>query len=97
MLNKLDELERHPIWYVRTSTNCVLLQHCKTEDGCEGVTDCEAYFLQNFKDDLLDLPTFSRYTGQPPEQKSYVLKKYRDPTFDVVGEVMKKQHLKLRE
>ena len=91
MLNQLDELERHPIFYVRTFVTCVLLQSCKTEDNSEGVIDCEAYFLQDFKDDLLDLPTISRYTGRPPEQRSYVLRKDRDPAFDFVGEV-KKQH-----
>ena len=85
MLNQLDELEQHPNFYVRSLVSCVLLQ---PEEKHEHVIDCEAYFLQDFKDELLDLPTISRYTGQPPEQ-SYVFRKDRDPTFDVKGEVKK--------
>ena len=71
MLVHLDELENHPVFYTRTITNCSLVNPSSDQEEAGSVMDCEVYFLEDFKHELLQLPTFSSYTGQPPEQKPF--------------------------
>jgi len=62
MLHRLDELERHPVVYVRTDIDCLLVT-----DGSEQLLSdatlikCQVYFLPDFKPTLLDLPYISNY------------------------------------
>ena len=56
MLNCLDQLECHPVVYVRTDINCLLVtdssEHCLSDAT---ITKCQVYFLPDFKPTLLDL------------------------------------------
>ena len=70
MLVHLDDLEQYPVFYTRTPTKCSLVT--PSNSGETGhVLDCEAYFLEDFKSELLQLPMLSSYTGEPPEQKPF--------------------------
>ena len=57
MMKRIDELERHPDWYRRTQTQCVL------QDSDE-IVDCEVYFRHKDYTDLLQQPTITDYRLQ---------------------------------
>ena len=62
MLNRLDQLECHPVVYVRTDITCILV----TDSSEHLLSDatmmkCQVYFLPDFKPTLLDLPYISDY------------------------------------
>ena len=64
MLEVLDRLERHPTWYIRTQTQCILKTTC-TSDGLspseDNVVDCEVYIFKDPEPELYSLPYVSCY------------------------------------
>lgn len=77
MLVALDVLEEHPDYYTRAPVQC-LLTECEKEARVEQLLDCEAYFLFNYKKELLSLPMLSRYDSYAPGQKPYCPVESRD-------------------
>jgi hypothetical protein len=67
MLDSLDDLESHPKGYTRTPIQCISLD----EKSKDKTLDCEAYFLTDFKNHLLDLPFLKSYTSHPSEPVCY--------------------------
>lgn len=77
MLKVLDELEKHPLFYKRTTVSCVLDQSTTTnldaaESTTKSVVTCEAYVMHNFRPDLLTLPHLSSYADDPERPYVYV-------------------------
>lgn len=79
MLVFLDDFEQCPLFYSRSPTKCSLVNPSNSGEAGR-VLDCEVYFLEDFKKELLQLPTFGSYTGKPPEQKPFV---YKDDRVDI--------------
>jgi len=59
MLSRLDQLEGHPVIYLRTDIDCLLLTADSKLDATK--VKCQIYFLTDFKPSLLDLPFISDY------------------------------------
>lgn len=66
ILNVLDKLEDHPTFYTRTHTQCAM------EEKEEEPVDCEAYFIFNFRDELLSLPVMECYEDKALGWKPYI-------------------------
>ncbi|XP_063977204.1 putative gamma-glutamylcyclotransferase CG2811 isoform X2 [Diachasmimorpha longicaudata] len=66
MMDKLDELEEHPSFYVRTEEDIIMARDKKDVNieqiGC--VTKAWTYFLPKFKSNLLQLPMYSSYASE---------------------------------
>ncbi|XP_015121544.1 putative gamma-glutamylcyclotransferase CG2811 [Diachasma alloeum] len=73
MMDKLDELEKHPSFYVRTEEDIIMARDKKDVNiekiGC--VTKAWTYFLPKFKSNLLELPMYSSYTSEGPHGLKY--------------------------
>lgn len=85
MLQCLDKLENCPDTYSRRTTQCVLLD----AQNKETVVDCEAYFLHDFKKELLSLPHLSSYDSRSPDQLPYVQRENRDYQESLHNQVKK--------
>ena len=84
MLVALDKLEDHPDYYTRESVQCVLTE-CEVRARVGEALQCEAYFLFNYKKELLTLPMLSSYDSYAPGQKPYIALESRDsPSKDEV-------------
>ena len=75
-LQTMDELERHPAWYTRT-TLLVSLQSSQDDP-----VECDAYLMKNFRQDLLTSETFLADYRDTLERR-YVLPKDR-PTGVII-------------
>lgn len=64
MLRNLDDLEGHPDLYTRLRTNCQI-----TDDGT--IVECEAYFMRDFKDALLQWPFLACYDPKGSDLAGY--------------------------
>ena len=80
MLNRLDQLECHPVVYVRTDINCLLVtdssERCLSDAT---MTKCQVYFLPDFKPSLLDLPYIIDYRDSV--EKPYLSAKDRSTSL----------------
>jgi len=85
MLQCLDKLENCPHTYIRRSIQCERLD--PSNKGA--VIDCEAYFVHNFKEELLSLPHLSSYDSRSPDQKPYVHGEDRDYDDSLHSQVKK--------
>ncbi|XP_046403196.1 gamma-glutamylaminecyclotransferase [Ischnura elegans] len=61
MLEKLDELEDHPNWYIREIDDIQILNSDLSDSSAQSTMKCWVYFLKTFRPDLLELPTFPCY------------------------------------
>ncbi|XP_032455346.1 putative gamma-glutamylcyclotransferase CG2811 isoform X2 [Nasonia vitripennis] len=69
MLTKLDELEEHPEFYVRTEEDVLLAPENEIKSGATFEKAGEAtkawiYILPNFRESLLDLPMYESYSSE---------------------------------
>ena len=69
MLQVLDVLEEHPQIYRRREVQCILDESKTNKDD---VVTCQAYFLYDFRPELLSLPHLSSYadTSDKPFDRS---------------------------
>jgi len=80
MLNRLDQLECHPVVYVRTDIDCLLITDSSEQYLSDTtITKCQVYFLPDFKPTLLDLPYISNYRDSV--EKPYLSAKDRSTSL----------------
>ena len=94
MLDRLDQLEDHPNLYQRLPVQCVLLEEGQGQWAGRRVgevVDTEAYFLTDYREELLQLSHMASYANTPLGEAHYCLRHERDAGVEFYGEV-KKQH-----
>lgn len=94
MLDRLDQLEDHPNLYQRMAVECVLLGEGQGQWAGRGVGEVvstEAYFLMDYREELLKLPYIANYEDTPSGTGRYCPKDERETAAELYGEV-KKQH-----
>ena len=94
MLDRLDQLEDHPNLYQRLPVQCVLLEEGQGQWAGRRVgevVDTEAYFLTDYREELLQLPHMASYVNTPLGEAHYCPRHERDAGVEFYGEV-KKQH-----
>ena len=95
MLDRLDRLEDHPNLYQRLAVQCVLLEEGQGQwAGRQAgeVVDTEAYFLADYREELLQLPHLTNYANMPSaEEGHYCPRHERDSGVEFYREV-KEQH-----
>ncbi|XP_011310621.1 putative gamma-glutamylcyclotransferase CG2811 isoform X2 [Fopius arisanus] len=73
MMDKLDELEEHPRFYLRTEEDIIMAKDSKDVNvekiGC--VTKAWTYFLPKFQSYLLELPMYSSYASDGLHGRKY--------------------------
>lgn len=63
MLEELDKLEEHPVWYLRTPTQVVITTPVESELLVGTTVDCEVYILrkEHVTEELLSQPHVFNY------------------------------------
>ena len=61
MLEVLDRFERHPTWYIRTQTQCILTISDVVSLSEDNVIDCEVYIYKDPEPELYSLSYISCY------------------------------------
>ncbi|XP_072030146.1 putative gamma-glutamylcyclotransferase CG2811 isoform X2 [Amphiura filiformis] len=95
MLDVLDELERHPVFYRRRLTN-IQLTHTKDaistaddmkageQEMCQSgegtILECMCYFIPNFRDELLEITFDEAYDGYRNPRHAYIPREKRTMT-----------------
>ncbi|XP_072937633.1 putative gamma-glutamylcyclotransferase CG2811 isoform X2 [Epargyreus clarus] len=86
MLSKLDILEDHPNYYIRTMDDIIIERNRSLE---KEVVCCWVYFLMNFKPELLNKQQFENYSSSDTHGLPYMERSKRDPTYNYYPEVKK--------
>ncbi|XP_011496426.1 PREDICTED: putative gamma-glutamylcyclotransferase CG2811 [Ceratosolen solmsi marchali] len=92
MLKKLDDLEEHPNFYVRTEDNVLLAPESEIKRGesFESIGDATKvwiYILANFRESLMELPMYSSYSSEGSHGLKYQERYLRDPSYNHREEV----------
>ncbi|XP_033725864.1 putative gamma-glutamylcyclotransferase CG2811 [Pecten maximus] len=74
MLEALDALERHPVFYRREMIPVT------SEDG--STVDCGCYILFDFREELLELPFYESYDSKGSHNLEYIQHNKRETTSD---------------
>lgn len=83
LLEHLDWLEAHPTMYMRTPTQCIMLE-------TQALVDCEVYIVFNFRPELLSLPHLSSYdSANLDEDRKYRFRDEREEGYSLTSELKK--------
>lgn len=101
MLQGLDELESHPTLYQRRNMPVILTtstdngQNNSDDSPNEGaVQDSMGYSVQNFKDELLDLPLYEAYDSIGDPRHVFIPKNERNMTLEEIKKFLTESVLK---
>ncbi|XP_015609380.1 putative gamma-glutamylcyclotransferase CG2811 isoform X2 [Cephus cinctus] len=92
MLTKLDELEEHPSFYVRTEDDVLLSPESEIKSGnnfdeMAESTKAWIYFLPKFKPALLETTMYTTYSNEGSHGLKYAERYLRDTSFNHREEV----------
>jgi len=75
-LDVLDELEGHPTWYTRDILHVIPHPSSLSAAAPDHITQCQTYFMRNFRTELLATETLLTDYRETPEHR-YVPRKDR--------------------